>query len=225
MSEPLTTTPKYRAVLFDLDGTLLDTAPDFLTCTNQLLHSKGMPLLDEANIRRLVTHGSAGIINKIFQLEPEHPDFEPIRQELLTLYFDNLADRTRPFPGISELLSKLAQHNIPWGIVTNKPERYTLAILDQLPLWPPPATVICPDHVQRTKPDPESVLLALQQINIEPHEAVFIGDHLRDIEAGLRAGTATIAAAYGYLSEDEDPNDWGAHHTVASATQLANLIF
>ena len=183
MSEPLTTTPKYRAVLFDLDGTLLDTAPDFLTCTNQLLHSKG------------------------------------------TLYFDNLADRTQPFPGIPELLSKLEQHNIPWGIVTNKPERYTLAILDQLPLWPPPATVICPDHVQRTKPDPESVLLALQQINIEPHEAVFIGDHLRDIEAGLRAGTATIAAAYGYLSEDEDPDDWGAHHTVASATQLANLIF
>ncbi|TNE77110.1 MAG: HAD family hydrolase [Gammaproteobacteria bacterium] len=225
MSDLSTNNAKYDAVLFDLDGTLLDTAPDFLTCTNRLLADKGMPLLAEDDIRRLVTHGSAGIIRGVFALEQGHPDFEPTRQALLTLYFENLADRTRPFPGIQELLTQLAERQIPWGIVTNKPERYTLAILEQLPLGSPPATVICPDHVQRTKPDPESVLLALQQIGIAPKQAVFIGDHLRDIEAGKRAGTATIAAAYGYLSEGEDPNSWGANHAVDCATQLANLIF
>ena len=218
-------TPKYRAVLFDLDGTLLDTAPDFLTCTNRLLASKGMPLLAEESIRRLVTHGSAGIISKAFSLEEDHPNFEPVRQELLALYLANLADRTRPFPGIQELLAELAEHDIPWGIVTNKPMRYTQAILEQLPLWPAPATVICPDHVQHTKPHPESVLLALEQLDVAPEHAVFVGDHLRDIEAGLRAGTTTIAAGYGYLDEGEDPNSWGADHTVECARQLSKLIF
>lgn len=225
MPERQAPNPKYRAVLFDLDGTLLDTAPDFLTCTNRLLASKGMPLLAEKHIRRLVTHGSAGIISKVFSLEQGHPDFEPIRQQLLALYFENLADRTRPFPGIVELLAELAAHDIPWGIVTNKPERYTLAILEQLPLGAAPAVVICPDHVQHTKPHPESVLLALEQIAVSPEQAVFVGDHLRDIEAGLRAGTDTIAASYGYLDEDDDPSSWGAHYTVDCATQLSKLIF
>ncbi len=225
MTKRQLTTPKYRAVLFDLDGTLLDTAPDFLTCTNRLLANKGMPPLAEESIRRLVTHGSAGIISKVFSLEQNHPNFEPIRQELLSLYLENLADRTHPFPGIQELLAELAEHDIPWGIVTNKPELYTQAILKQLPLSSAPSTVICPDHVQRTKPHPESVLLALDKLSVAPEHAVFVGDHLRDIEAGLRAGTTTIAAAYGYLDEDEDPASWGAHHTVDCARQLSKLIF
>lgn len=226
MSDLMTNTAKYRAVLFDLDGTLLDTAPDFLTCTNRLLANKGMPLLAEDDMRRLVTHGSAGIVRGVFALEQDHPDFEPLRQELLALYFENLADRTQPFPGITELLTELTQQQIPWGIVTNKPERYTLAILHQLPLMgAAPAAVVCPDHVQRTKPDPESVLLACQMLAVSPEQTVFIGDHLRDIEAGLRAGTATIAAGYGYLDENEDPTSWGADHTVTCATQLAKLIF
>ena len=216
--------PKYRAVLFDLDGTLLDTAPDFLTCTNKLLAQKGMAQLTETGIRRLVTHGSAGIIRGAFSLEPEHPDFEATRRQLLALYFRHLAEKTRPFPGIAELLSTLAEHNIPWGIVTNKPERYTLAILERLPLGSTPAAVICPDHVQQTKPHPESVLLALEQMEVPPQQAVFVGDHLRDIQAGHRAGTATIAATYGYLEEREDPLSWRATHTVESATQLVNLI-
>lgn len=225
MPDTMTNAAKYRAVLFDLDGTLLDTAPDFLTCTNRLLASKGMPLLEEHDMRRLVTHGSAGIVRGVFALQQDHPDFEPIRQELLALYFENLADRTRPFPGISELLSQLQERQIPWGIVTNKPERYTLAILEQLPLGAVPATVVCPDHVRRTKPDPESVLLACSLLAVAPEQTVFIGDHLRDIEAGLRAGTTTIAAGYGYLDENEDPTSWGADHTVTCATQLATLIF
>ena len=217
--------PKFQAVLFDLDGTLLDTAPDFLTCTNQLLGGRGMPLLNEDDIRKMVTHGSAGIISKTFSLHNSHPDFEPLRQELLSLYMDNLAELTRPFPGIAELLTELAEYQIPWGIVTNKPERYTLALLERLQLTSAPSTIICPDHVTRTKPDPESIILACNQLGIEPKDTVYIGDHLRDIEAGLRAGATTIAAAYGYIGDEEDVSSWGAHHTVSCATQLHDLIF
>ena len=216
---------KIQAVLFDLDGTLLDTAPDFLIATNRLLERKGMPLLPAESIRRLVTHGSAGIVQKVFELDEKHPDFEPIRQELLTLYMANLADQTRPFQGITELLSTLGQQHIPWGIVTNKPESFTLAILEQLPLYPAPSTIVCPDHVTKTKPDPESVILACHQLGVSPGKSIYIGDHQRDIEAGLRAGTTTIAAAYGYIDDDEDPASWGAHYTVISATQLLDLIF
>lgn len=215
----------FQAVLFDLDGTLLDTAPDFLTSTNLLLSQKGMPLLNENDIRWLVSHGSAGIIRNAFKIDETHQDFETIRQELLALYKDNLADQTRPFDGISELLLELGQQQTPWGIVTNKPELYTLAILEQLPLSPSPATIICPDHVTNTKPDPESIILACNQMGIDPKDTVYIGDHLRDIEAGLRAGATTIAAAYGYISDEEDVSSWGAHHAVTCATQLQDLIF
>ena len=215
----------FQAVLFDLDGTLLDTAPDFLTSTNLLLSKKGMPLLNENDIRWLVSHGSAGIIRNAFKIDEAHQDFEPTRQELLALYKANLADQTRPFEGINELLLELGRQQTPWGIVTNKPELYTLAILEQLPLSPSPSTIICPDHVTNTKPDPESIILACNQLGIEPKDTVYIGDHLRDIEAGLKAGTTTIAAAYGYISDEEDTSSWGAHHTVTCATQLHDLIF
>jgi phosphoglycolate phosphatase len=225
----MTTSPAkkahFQAVLFDLDGTLLDTAPDFLTATNHVLKKRGLPLLIEEDVRRLVTHGSAGIIRNVFQLEESHPDFEPTRQELLAFYKDHLAENTRPFKGIPELLSAIGQQQIPWGIVTNKPELYTLAILDQLPLSPSPSTIICPDHVTRTKPDPESILLACNQLGIKPEDTVYIGDHARDIEAGLRAGTTTIAAAYGYITNHEEAYQWGAQHTVSCATQLQALIF
>ena len=215
----------FQAVLFDLDGTLLDTAPDFLTSTNLLLTKKGMPLLDESDIRWLVSHGSAGIIRNAFKMDETHQNFEPTRQELLALYKDNLADKTQPFNGIKELLLELGRQQTPWGIVTNKPELYTLAILEQLPLSPCPSAIICPDHVTNTKPHPESIILACNQLGIEPTNTVYIGDHLRDIEAGLRAGTTTIAAGYGYIGGNEDVSSWGAHHTVSCATQLHDLIF
>ncbi|MDX2465635.1 MAG: HAD-IA family hydrolase [Porticoccus sp.] len=214
----------FQAVLFDLDGTLLDTAPDFLTATNQLLAKRALPLLAEDSIRQLVSHGSAGIIRNVFDISETHQDFESTRQELLSFYRDCLADKTHPFLGISELLLTLKRHDIPWGIVTNKPELYTLAILDQLPFSTTPKTIICPDHVSKTKPDPESIILACNQLGVEPKNTVYIGDHLRDIEAGLSAGTTTIAAGYGYIGKDEDPLTWGAHHIVNCATELQNLI-
>ncbi len=217
--------PRYEAVLFDLDGTLLDTAPDFITAIDRLLESKGLPPTDPATTRNMVTHGSAGIVASAFQIDPTDPGFEALRQEFLSLYLENLADRTRPFPGISELLADLGVSKIPWAIVTNKPWLYTRAILQQLPLASTPSAVVCPDHVARNKPDPESVYLACKTIQVAPERCICIGDHRRDVESGLNAGTSTIAAGYGYLDPDDDPADWGADYVVDDSEQIYRLIF
>src|SRR5690606_13954607 len=217
--------PAYRAVLFDLDGTLLDTAPDFVTALNRMLAQRGQDLLDPHLIRAGVTHGSAGLISLAFGLRADSPDFEPLRQEFLGYYQDCLSQQTRLFPGLEQLLTKFARQDIPWGIVTNKPELYTRAILSDLKLPSAPRTVICPDHVSRTKPDPEPGLLACRELNIAPAEALYVGDHLRDIQAGLNAGCYTVSAAYGYIGGDDDPRDWGAHFLITDPAQLDAIVF
>lgn len=217
--------PKYQAVLFDLDGTLLDTAPDFVTAINRLLTRKGLPIPNPEKTRRMVSYGSVGMVSSAFDLDAEHPDFEPLRQEFLTLYLNNIVDRTQLFPGIESLLDSLEKHHIPWGIVTNKPSLYTHAILEQLPLPSSPSAVICPDDVTHRKPDPESIYLACNQLQVDAQQCLVIGDHIRDVQAGLNAGSTTIAAAYGYLDPDEDPHAWGAHQVVTSAADIAQYIF
>jgi len=215
---------KYSAVLFDLDGTLLDTAPDFVTATQRLAAELQHPDPSAELVRTGVTYGSQGIIERVFNLEPDSPNFEQLRQRLIAFYSECLTDQTAPFPGISELLRELQQQQIPWGIVTNKPARSTQAILAQLPLVSAPATVICPDHVNNTKPHPEPVLAACRELSLEPQTTVFIGDHLRDIQSGQAAGTATIAAAYGYIKSDDNPDLWGANHVVAHAGDIINHL-
>lgn len=215
----------YAAVLFDLDGTLLDTAPDFATALNRMVTERNLALPAIELIRTGVSHGSAGLITLAFGLTPTDANFEPLRQEFLAHYRVCLTEKTRLFPGLEAVLAKLAERNIPWGIVTNKPELYTRAILDGLWLPSQPQTVICPDHVIRNKPDPEPVLLACQQLNIQPAEALYVGDHLRDIQAGNSAGCYTVSAAYGYLDADENPNDWGAHYLVNHPSELQGIIF
>ncbi len=213
-----------RAVLFDLDGTLLDTAPDFAVAMNQLLAKKNRPPLSEAAIRALISNGSAGLVAYAFNCTEQDSEFESIRGEFLELYLQNLCRQTRPFPGIQALLTRLGEQGMPWGIVTNKPSRYTTPILAALNLQPAPGTVICPDHVTNTKPHPEAVLLACQELAVTPQQTMFIGDHRRDIEAGRSAGVITVAAAYGYIEEDH-PDTWGAHHVVANADELQHILF
>ncbi|PCH52969.1 MAG: phosphoglycolate phosphatase [Cellvibrionales bacterium] len=213
-----------RAVLFDLDGTLLDTAPDFALSLNELLARKNRPPLTETAIRAIVSNGSAGLIAHAFECGEEDIEFEKIRAEFLEIYLDNLCQKTRPFPGIEDLLTRLGKQNIPWGIVTNKPSLYTEAILEKLKLQPAPGAVVCPDHVDNVKPHPEPVLLGCEQLGIEPRHTVYIGDHRRDIESGQEAGTITIAAAYGYIDEDH-PDTWGAHHLVHHADEITALLF
>lgn len=214
----------YQAVLFDLDGTLLDTAPDFALSLNQLLARKNRPPLSQMEIRALVSNGSAGLIAHAFQCSEQDRQFEKIRLEFLAIYLDNLCTETRPFPGIENLLNRLGKRGTPWGIVTNKPSLYTEAILDKLRLQPAPGAVVCPDHVDNVKPHPEPVLLGCEQLGVAPELTIYIGDHRRDIESGRSAGTTTIAAAYGYI-DDDHPDTWGAHHLVNHADEITALLF
>ena len=213
-----------RAVMFDLDGTLLDTAPDFIVVVNQLLAEQARPILAASTIRAGVSNGSKALIKLAFAIDESSEQFEPLRLRLLQLYLAHIAVYTSLFPGINALLNKLADNNIPWGIATNKPATYTLPLMAALDIQPAPVSVICPDHVARSKPDPESLLLAGKQLGCSPAEIIYIGDHKRDIDCGKGAGSVTIAAAYGYIDEGDDPANWNADYCVNHADEIWPII-
>ena len=212
------------AVLFDLDGTLLDTAPDFATVLNRLLDEEGRAPMAWERIRAAVSNGSRALIERAFGIELTHPEFARLRERLLQLYAANLCVDTTPFPGISELLAELGARDLRWGVVTNKPLWLAEPLLQRAALLPPLQVLVCPEHVQRTKPDPEPLLLACARIGCEPAQAIYIGDHRRDIEAGRSAGMRTIAAGWGYLEPGEMVQDWQADHTVDSVADVQRLI-
>lgn len=215
----------FKALLFDLDGTLLDTAPDFILAINKQLHLHGRkPLVGDA-VRTSVTHGSIGIIESVYQIKQEHPDFASLQQEFLELYLSNIAEKTDLFKGLEQVLASCQKLNIPWGIVTNKPLKYTAPLMLALGLDKQSATTICPDHVTHPKPDPEALILACSQIDIAPCDCIYIGDHVRDIQAGKSAGMRTIAAEWGYIEEFENINDWQADWIVKKSTDLHALLF
>jgi 2-phosphoglycolate phosphatase len=215
----------FKALLFDLDGTLLDTAPDFITALNRQLALHDLSSLPDEAIRLSVTNGSVGLIEAGFGMPQDDPRFEPLRAEFLELYFANLADRTALFEGLQPVLDKCVSSDIPWGIVTNKPWRYTESTLLQLDLMAGAATVICPDHVSHPKPDPEAMFLACAEIATAPADCLYVGDHVRDIVAGRDAGMRTIAAGWGYIDEDEDILGWQADWVVDQSQQLYSLLF
>ena len=213
-----------KAVLFDLDGTLFDTAPDFIVVLNQLRHQEQLPPLPDETIRSVVSNGARALVALGFGKDEGDPAFDGLRQRLLDLYLAHLAEKTVPFPGIEELLDSLSAHDIAWGIVTNKPEAYTVPLMMAFEHLPTPGAVICPDHVTNRKPDPEPVLLACSQIGCRPEEAVYVGDHERDIAAGRAAGMPTIACSYGYIDAGDSAANWGADHLVDSADQIWPLL-
>lgn len=217
-------TKPIRAVMFDLDGTLLDTAPDFVVVVNQLLAEQQRPALAPETIRASVSNGSKALIKLAFSIDENNEQFEPLRLRLLELYLAHIAVYTALFPGIRQLLDKLADNNILWGIATNKPAIYTLPLMAALDIQPAPLSVICPDHVARSKPDPESLFLAGKQLGCSPEEIIYIGDHKRDIDCGKSAGSITIAAAYGYVDEGDDPANWNADYCVNHADEIWPII-
>jgi phosphoglycolate phosphatase len=213
-----------KAVLFDLDGTLLDTAPDFVSCLNVLRQQESLEPLPAEVIRRCVSNGSRALVTLGFDVNPGENGFDQLLQRLLDIYFDHLTVDTILFPGIQELLVSLRQKNIPWGLVTNKPLRFTQAILEKIPIHPAPICVICPDHVSKTKPDPEPLLLAYQQIGCQANEIIYVGDHKRDIDCGKNAGAITIAVSYGYLDNGDSADNWNADYLVDHASEIEAIV-
>ncbi len=213
-----------RGVIFDLDGTLLDTAPDFIVVLNQLLTERQQNTLAPASIRKTVSNGARGLITLGFGIDEQHSDYEPLRLRLLELYGDHLVVHTRPFPGIQDLLQSLDQRGIFWGLATNKPFVYTEPLMNALALVPAPASIICPDHVKERKPHPESLFLVAEQLGCKPEELIYVGDHKRDIDCGKQAGAITIAAGYGYIEPDDDIDLWQADYRVETVAELAQLI-
>lgn len=215
--------PNPEAILFDLDGTLIDTAPDFHWTINQLLQEENQPEVSYEFIRRYVSNGARAMVGAAFNIEPSDSQFGRLHQRMLDLYLQHLAVDSRLFPGLQDCLNWLEQNNIPWGVVTNKPELYTLPVMQGLNLHGA-ASVICPDHVEQRKPHPEPLYLACQQIGCSAQNSIYVGDHKRDIDAGKNAGMLTIGATYGYLNAGEDPKDWNADIYIDCATHLKPLL-
>lgn len=209
-----------EAVLFDLDGTLIDTAPDFIRCLNLQRQRHNLAPLPDERIREVVSNGARALVSLGFDLGPEDPDYRERHSELIELYRDNLAVETRLFPGMDEVLSRLEARAIPWGIVTNKPRALTVPLLEGLNLAQRCGSVVCPDDVSQRKPDPESLYLACKQVGAPAVRSVYVGDHLRDIEAGRAAGMITFAARWGYIASDEDIASWRADYIVDRAVEL-----
>ena len=216
--------PHTRAVLFDLDGTLIDTAPEFIHIGLQLRAAAGLAPMSGDIIRQSVSGGAISMVQTALELSATDPQFETWRQQFLTLYEAELGQYSAPYPGLVELIAELHGAGVSWGVVTNKLERFAAPLMNRMPFDPPAGAVITPDHVAQPKPDPEAILLAGKHLGASPKHSLFIGDHLRDIEAGKSAGCYTIAAAYGYLAAEESASLWGADAVALSSKHLADLI-
>ena len=215
---------RLRAVLFDMDGTLLDSAPDFIAISHAMRVYRGLPAIDDKLIRDQISGGARAMVAANFVMGPEAEGFEALRLEFLERYQRHCAVLTRPFDGINELLDEIEQARLIWGVATNKPVRYAEPIMQQLGLAQRSAVLVCPDHVSRSKPDPEMLLLACSQIGIQPGEALFVGDDERDIEAGRAAGCKTAAVTYGYIHPQDNPRNWGADVVVDHPLELRAVL-
>lgn len=215
---------RLRAVLFDMDGTLLDSAPDFIAISQAMRAERGLPTIADKLIRDQVSGGARAMVAANFAMDPEAEGFEALRLEFLDRYQAHCAVLTRPFDGMDKLLNDIEQAKLIWGVATNKPVRYAEPIMQQLGLAQRSAVLVCPDHVSRSKPDPEMILLACAKMGVEPAATLFVGDDERDIEAGRAAGCKTAAVTYGYIHPQDNPRNWGADAVVDHPLELRTVL-
>ncbi len=216
-----------KAVLFDLDGTLIDTAADFIRIIQDMCRAENCEVVAADLIRAQVSEGARAMVKLVYpHLEVDDPVFLAHRQRFLDLYGADIAVETDLFEGMYPLLDELEARGIPWGIVTNKPRGLSEALLAALNLTERCAVLVCPEDVTRTKPDPEPMYLAARQINLPAEQIIYVGDHPRDIEAGRNAGMYTILAAYGYLplSHKDDLTAWQADCIVNDISELRQKV-
>jgi len=214
---------EYNAVLFDLDGTLVDTAPDMVAVLQHLQHEHGVDPVPYELGRSNVSNGAIGLLTLGFpEIEVEFGD--DMHQQYLERYAENVCIKSQVFEGLVELLDQLDDMSCPWGIVTNKPEQLTVPLLVALGLADRSACMVSGDTLSVRKPDPAPLLLACDLVGVDPETSIYIGDAERDIEAGQRAGMATIAASYGYITEDDDPREWDADVIATTTEELAQIV-
>jgi 2-phosphoglycolate phosphatase len=202
--------PLIKTVLFDLDGTFADTAPDLADALNRTLIANQRPALAFEQIRPVVSHGGRALIELGFGITDTDADFEPLRQQLLAFYLADIAKHTQLFAGMQQLLMDLQHNHFKWGIVTNKPAWLTNPLLESLALPTSPCSVVSGDTLPQRKPDPAPLLHASTLCQSDPAQCLYVGDAERDIIAGKRAGMLTMVARYGYISEQDDPRQWQA---------------
>ncbi|WP_372592265.1 HAD-IA family hydrolase [Guyparkeria sp.] len=220
MSMPTLATP--QAILFDLDGTLLDTAPDMAAALNRLRVEEGLEPMPPTEIRPHVSNGARGLLAIGMSITPDHERYDALRERFLALYAENLAVHTRLFPGLDRLVEALDARALPWGVVTNKPGGLTRRLLEALVLNP--AVVVCGDDLNRAKPHPDPLLYAAGKLRLAPDSIWYIGDHERDIIAGNAAHMPTVAGRWGYLDGERPIEEWGATVVIDHPTQIAELL-
>lgn len=213
-----------RAVLFDLDGTLADTAPDLLEALNRLRRERGLADLPLETGRRYASSGARGLLHVGFDLLPEDADYERMRETFLDHYDARVCADTRLFPGMDELLAAIEGRGLAWGIVTNKSSRFTPRIVAALGLDGRAGCVVCGDTTGHIKPHPAPLLHAARQLAIDPSLCWYVGDDLRDVQAAHAAGMRSVAVEYGYLGTGSAPREWNAEAVIAQPTDLIALL-
>jgi phosphoglycolate phosphatase len=212
-----------QAVLFDLDGTLIDSAPDLGAAADKMRTDRGLPGLPLDNYRPMAGAGARGMLGVAFGMTPEHPEFLAYREEFFVNYENAMTERTVIFDGVHAMVQALQAIGMPWGVVTNKSQRFTLPLTAGMPLFASASVVISGDTTAHSKPHPEPLFEAARRLGFEPHRCVYVGDDERDIVAGRAASMGTVAATYGYLGAT-DISQWQADAHIDLPLQLLKLI-
>lgn len=212
-----------KAVLFDLDGTLIDSAPDLGAAADKMRVDRGLPSLPLERYRPMAGAGARGMLGIAFGIGPDHPEFAELREEFFRNYESCMTQRTYVFEGVKQLIDSLVQREVAWGVVTNKSMRFAGPLTKGMPLFSTARTVVGGDTTPHPKPHPAPLLEAARQLNVKPIECVYVGDDLRDMQAGKAAGMGTVAATYGYLGST-DVREWGADIHIETPLALLPLL-
>lgn len=213
-----------QAVLFDLDGTLIDSAPDLGRAANNLRIARGLSELPLDSYRAMAGAGARGMLGIAFGLTPEDLQFPGLREEFFDSYERCIHDQTRVFDQIEELIARLEGSSLAWGVVTNKASRFTSLIAQRMKLFDRAAVIVSGDTTPHIKPHPAPLLEAVRHLGIAADGCIYVGDDLRDVQAGKAAGMGTVVALYGYLGEDAEATTWGADATINQPLELLNLL-
>lgn len=212
------------AVLFDLDGTLIDSAPDLGAAADKMRTDRGLVPLPTDQYRSMAGAGARGMIAVAFGLTPQDAEFESLKEEFFANYEACMTERTYAFDGVAELIASISRAGLPWGVVTNKSARFTMPLIRSMALFNTAGTIISGDTMPHAKPHPAPLLEAARQLALAPERCVYVGDDERDIVAGRAAGMPTVAAAYGYLGAVADTGHWNADATIVSPAALLHLL-